>query len=171
MDAWNRLLAWDTRLLVRVMRWQRPITIRFLRAVTHLGDGAVWGFVGAVLATIGTEQTLTLAHRLLISAGGAALTAQVIKRLLRRRRPTAAIGFTELVQNPDAFSFPSGHTAAAVATAIAWAGEGRSLGAATGVFSALVAFSRVALGAHFPLDVMAGVVIGLGFGALARAIV
>ena len=42
----------------------------------------------------------------------------------RRPRPSAGIGgFSALAENPDAFSFPSGHTCAAFAAAIAIAGQ------------------------------------------------
>ncbi len=172
MTAWRRLLAWDEATLMRVVRWQRPLSIRLLRTITHLGDGSVWTFVGVVLFAIGTPETNALALRLLASAGVAALMAQVVKRLSKRRRPNAGIaGFTSLVQNPDAFSFPSGHTAAAVAAAIAWAGEGSFLGMLAAGLAGVVGFSRVALGAHYPLDVMVGVVIGLSCGVLARVVV
>jgi undecaprenyl-diphosphatase len=172
MTAWRRLLALDEQVLLRVVRWQRPLTIRFLRAITHLGDAPVWVFVGLVLAAAGSPDTKALALRLGASAGLAALVAQVVKRLSRRRRPNAGIaGFEALVQNPDAFSFPSGHTAAAVATAIAWAGEGAGLGTLAAGFAGLVGFSRVALGAHYPLDVMVGALIGLTCGTIARLIV
>ncbi|MCA2980698.1 MAG: phosphatase PAP2 family protein [Myxococcaceae bacterium] len=172
MTAWRRLLAWDERVLVRVVRWQRPASVRLLRTLTHLGDTPVWLFVGLTLAAAGTAGTKLLALRLGASAGLAALLAQAVKRLSRRRRPNAGIvGFVALVQNPDAFSFPSGHTAAAVAAAIAWAGEGTGLGALAAGFAGLIGCSRVALGAHYPLDVMAGALLGLGCGALARVLV
>ncbi len=172
MRAWRRLLAWDERALLQVVRWQRPSSVRLLRTLTHLGDTPVWVFVGLTLAAAGTAETKLLALRLGASAGLAAVLAQVVKRLSRRRRPNAGIvGFEALVQNPDAFSFPSGHTAAAVAAAIAWAGEGTGLGALAAGFAGLVGCSRVALGAHYPLDVMAGAVLGLCCGALARALV
>lgn len=171
MDALRRLLVWDEALLLRVRRLQRPLVTRGLRAVTHLGDAQSLSFVGVVLLLAGAPATTALAWRLLLGAGGAALLAQGLKRLSRRRRPTSGIqGFTALAQNPDAFSFPSGHTAASVALAVAWAGEGQGLGLLASGFAALVGLSRVYLGVHYPLDVMAGAALGLAAGALARAL-
>lgn len=171
MTAWRRLLAWDEAALVRVVRWQKPLTVRAFRAITHLGDAHGWVFVGLVLAAVGEPQTRALALRLLFGAGSAALVAQVVKRLSKRRRPNVGItGFTALIANPDAFSFPSGHTAAAAAAAIAWAGEGSFLGALAAGFAGLVGCSRVALGVHYPLDVFAGAVIGMTCGAIGRVV-
>jgi undecaprenyl-diphosphatase len=166
----ERLLAWDEALLLRVSNWQRPLTSRLLRTCTHWGSGESLTFVGLVLLVLGGPIGHLLATRLLLGAGSAALVAQVLKRVLKRRRPNSGIsGFTALVENPDAFSFPSGHTAACVATAVAWAGLGDLLGPATAVFAATVGFSRVSLGAHYPLDVSVGALIGLLCGAAARA--
>lgn len=172
MTTWSRVLAWDEATLLRVVRWQRPLSVRLLRAVTHLGDAQTWGLVCLVLAMMGTPTGTHLALELGAATGLAALVAQVIKRLSRRRRPTAGIhGFSAFVGNPDAFSFPSGHTAASVAAAVAWAGEGAGLGALAASLSVLVGFSRVALGAHYPLDVGAGALLGLLCGLAARACV
>ena len=169
MQTLRRLAAWDEAVLLRVSRWQRPVATRALRGVTHLGDSLSLTFLGLVLILADLPATRHLAWRLALGAGGAALAAQALKRVLRRRRPTSGIaGFTALVQNPDAFSFPSGHTAAAVGLAVAWAGEGSGLGALVAGLALLVGCSRVYLGAHYPLDVMAGTVLGLGAGALAR---
>lgn len=166
MERLRRLLAWDEALLVAVSRRQRPFATRALRAVTHLGDGASLTFLGVVLLLAGSTD---LAWRLGLATGTATVVSQLLKRVLKRRRPNVGIaGFNALVQNPDAFSFPSGHTAAAVALAVAWAGEGSGLGLFASGFAALIACSRVYLGAHYPLDVMAGATIGLVTGACAR---
>lgn len=169
MKTFEQLLAWDEAVLLRVHRWHRPLLTKALRAVTHLGDVQSVTFVGLVLLATGHAYTRHLAWLLALGAGGAAVVAQGLKRLLRRRRPNTGIaGFQALVANPDAFSFPSGHTAATVALAVAWAGQGDWLGVLAAGFAALVGFSRVYLGAHYPLDVMAGGTLGLLVGALAR---
>lgn len=155
-------------MLVAVSRWQRPLMTKALRGVTHLGDGQSLTFMGLVLLLAGNTH---LAWMLGLGTGLAAFFAQLVKRFTKRRRPSAGIrGFAALVENPDAFSFPSGHTAASVALAVAWAGEGSGLGLLASAFAALVGFSRVYLGAHYPLDVMAGAVLGLTAGGLARLI-
>jgi undecaprenyl-diphosphatase len=169
--TFDRLIAWDEAALLRVSRWQRPLATRALRGVTHLGDSLSLTFVGLVLVLMDVPASRELAWRLALASGGAAAVAQALKRWLRRRRPTSGIaGFTALVQNPDAFSFPSGHTAAMVALAVAWAGAGSGLGALIAALAGLVGFSRVYLGAHYPLDVMAGTALGLAAGAAARLV-
>ncbi|HVO30871.1 MAG TPA: phosphatase PAP2 family protein [bacterium] len=170
-DARRRLLAADEELLVRVGRMRAPFATRVMRAFTRLGDTESWVAIGLVLLAAGGPGP-GLAWRLLVSAGLGALIAQPVKRLTARRRPHVRIqGFETLADIPDAFSFPSGHTATAVAVAVAFSGHGDFLGTLTAMLAVGIGTSRVYLGAHYPLDVLAGAGLGALAGIAARTIV
>jgi undecaprenyl-diphosphatase len=93
----------------------------------------------------------------------------LVKPLGRRRRPDRAsqnVPIARHVDMPGSSSFPSGHSAAAFAFAT---GVGRTMphaGAPLRALAALVAYSRVHTGVHYPGDVTIGSLIG---GSLAQA--
>ena len=88
-----------------------------------------------------------------------------VKPLGRRRRPDRAAEQVPLARHvpmPTSTSFPSGHSAAAFAFAT---GVGHVLPPAAvplRALAALVAYSRVHTGVHYPGDVVAGALIGYG---------
>ena len=170
--GWRRILWLDLALLVLVRRWERRHATPLMRAFTRLGDTSTWVLLTCVLAASpGDGPALAL---LLALAAAAGLTvSQGLKRLCRRSRPSIGIGgraVKALVENPDAFSFPSGHTAVAFAVAAALASPLHALGEVATALAVGVAISRVYLGAHYPLDVVAGALVGLGCGWLAREV-
>ena len=169
MKAIRRILQWDEALFLWVSRWQRPWGVKLMRTLTHFGDSTSWFIVAFILLAIGLPQTRSIAWHLGTAAGLAAAIAHTVKRVSKRRRPDIGIqGFKALVMNPDAFSFPSGHTACAFAIAVAVMGHGAPLGALLSTLAFGIAFSRVYLGAHYPLDVSAGAVIGVVGGIGSR---
>ena len=98
----------------------------------------------------------------------------MVKNVFLRRRPYfdhENIRILRLVdQNADAydiaaqgFSFPSGHSANAVTVyaSIAMQLKKRWLTCLAAILPLLVGFSRVAVGAHYPTDVLAGWVLGI----------
>ena len=140
-----------------------------MRAVTQLGDTKTWFLLGLTLLAVGSHETYVLGLRLGLGAIFATLLVQPLKRACRRPRPSRGIaGFASLMEDPDAFSFPSGHTAAAFGVAIALVGQGLVLGPLALVLAGLIALSRVYLGAHYPLDVAAGALLGCVAGLAAR---
>lgn len=164
LALWERLVALDQALLLTVRRWERRSVTRLMHVLTRLGDPASWIFFGLAFGLSGGEGPR---HCALLGAGasGALVASQVLKRLCRRPRPTSGLrGFAALAENPDAFSFPSGHTAVAFAAALALAGEGSGLGWLFLGLAVGIALSRIYLGAHYPLDVAAGALLGLAVG-------
>jgi undecaprenyl-diphosphatase len=93
----------------------------------------------------------------------------LIKPLARRRRPDrvlALVPSTRHVNMPRSRSFPSGHTAAAFAFAT---GAGRVLPWAApplALLAALVGYSRVHTGVHYPVDVLVGTLCGVTLAEL-----
>jgi lipid A 4'-phosphatase len=98
---------------------------------------------------------------LFASIAVAGLTADVMKIGLGRVRPKLLFGsdlygFTGLAWRPDHWSFPSGHAATIVAltTALWWLWPQHLLFYI--LAAAIVAASRIVVGAHYPSDVIAG---------------
>jgi undecaprenyl-diphosphatase len=165
----HHMLRWDEAILVWVTGRPRARPTTVMRGLTRMGDASTWFVVSLFLVAAGSWS---LGIRLAMAAMLGSGVAGVVKRLARRRRPNEAIeGFQALAMNPDQFSFPSGHTATAVAIAVAMAHQGAFLGTAAGVLAGGIAVSRVYLGAHYPLDVAVGALIGVATGLLTRVLV
>lgn len=118
----------------------------------------------AVLALAGGRRGRRAAAFGLASVAATSAVANlVVKPFGRRHRPDRIAGDvprSRHVPMPLSRSFPSGHTAAAVAFA---SGAGRVLPLASvplNALATLVGYSRVHTGVHYPGDVLAGAVLG-----------
>jgi undecaprenyl-diphosphatase len=168
-QTWKRVVSVDQAILLGVRRWESAMMTRLMRMLTRMGDPAAWVVVGL---TLGAVAGAHYAWLLFTGAGLAVAGSQVLKRVFCRPRPTSGMGgFAALVTVPDRFSFPSGHTAAAFGVAAALAGQGSGIALLTLALAFGIAISRIYLGAHYPLDVAAGVLVGAASGLVARLVV
>jgi undecaprenyl-diphosphatase len=90
------------------------------------------------------------------------LLALAIRQMTDRPRPPSVYPEPEpLVRVPHTYSFPSGHATVAFACAATLAFAAPRAAPALFVLAAAIAWSRVYVGVHYPLDVLAGAVLGL----------
>ena len=94
----------------------------------------------------------------------------VLKALISRPRPFVALDGVNCLVGRGGFSFPSGHsTYAFMAAFILSAFFGRKH--LFFLAAALIAFSRVYVGVHYPSDAISGAALGLGIGYLLIGVV
>ena len=104
----------------------------------------------------------------LVAAAVALLANQAISHLWERPRPfTTHTALTHVLgaKTTDP-SFPSDHAAAAFAIAFAVLAFSRRAGALFLVVATAIGLSRIALGMHYPSDVLAGALVGFGAATL-----
>ena len=127
------------------------------------------GAAGLLAATGGPRGRRAARSGLTAGAATSAVVHLVVKPLGRRRRPERseqATASERAVRMPRSRSFPSGHTAAAVAFASGVSRVWPAAGIPLHVLAATVGYSRVHTGVHYPGDVVGGAVIGSIIGGL-----
>jgi undecaprenyl-diphosphatase len=156
-----RLVAFDDRLLRRLVRTRRARATFFLRVLCRLFDPDM--VVLAIAIALFSPPLVNLANHAGLALIVTSVVVVIVKRSVRRSRPALDI---QASVPPDRFSFPSGHTAAAFSLAIALSAVSPWLLPVMLVVAITVAYGRMYLGVHYPLDVGAGAAIGLVTGSL-----
>jgi undecaprenyl-diphosphatase len=167
-EALHRL---DAELFRRTVERHDPVLDRTLPALSRAADFSVlWFGVAAVLARVDRPGWRRGAVRGVAAIALASTTANLVVKgqYGRARPPLQTVPVHRRVRRvPVTTSFPSGHSASAVAFAAAAGREAPELALPLGLVAAAVAWSRVWTGAHYPGDV----VVGAAIGALAAAAV
>jgi membrane-associated phospholipid phosphatase len=167
--------ALDAELYATIAATPSPALDEGMRRLSRAADfSRLWGVTACALAVGGGSAGRRAAGDGVVAIGlASALTNQGLKRIHRRPRPDRAVTAVPLARHvplPESTSFPSGHAASAFAFATA---AGQALPVAGGplrVLAALVAYSRVHTGVHYPGDVVAGALVGSTTGGLVASL-
>ena len=163
MPEW--FLAIDGGVLLWIQETLRcAVCNGILSVYTKLGDaGMLWIALSVLMLCFRKTRKAGLAS-LLAMLLGLLCTNVALKHLVGRARPWLSVeGLVPLVEEHDPNSFPSGHTCAAFAAAGIWFRTlPRKWMRWTAVaLAALMGFSRLYVGVHFPSDVAVGCLVGL----------
>lgn len=157
-----RLQALDDKLLRQVIRLRRSPATLLLRALCRLHDPDSLTLLICALLFMGPVG-IDVANHATIALVVTSIVVVIVKRTVRRRRPADEV---QALAPPDRFSFPSGHTAAAFAVAISMFGAIPMVAPALVLVAILVGYGRMYLGVHYPIDVLAGVCVGVFTGSI-----
>ncbi len=177
IGAFWALARLDPSFREAVAPWRTPGVVSVMKAVTTLGEGWLLGVGALVMAWIASR----FGRRDLVRAGlvavpaliASGLIARVFKILIGRARPDTVVdGLGHWAPSFSAAfnSFPSGHATSAFTLAAVLVAVLPSWRGALYASAAVIAFSRVAVDAHFLSDVVAGGLLGWATGRLAMGL-
>ena len=164
----------------------QPLDNALFLAVNGLGDGPNWLYraldphsrnyillvgvtvVAAALVLRRPRYVLGAALSVVLAAYLAGAAIEVVKLFVERARPEEVLGAQAQLSHGRSWghlaSFPSGHLIVTTAMTTAAAAAVPMLRAPLIAYAALIALTRITFGAHFPLDVLAGAVLGYELG-------
>ena len=158
----DSLLQLDGQLLMAIQNLHQPWLDPVVSVYTKLGDAGIL-FIALSVGFLVCKPTRKAGIvALMAMVLGLLVTNVTIKPLVERARPWTVLPIVPLVTEKDPNSFPSGHTCAAFAAAMAGVRtlpRERDRICAVAV-AGLMGLSRLYVGVHYPTDVLVGAVIG-----------
>jgi undecaprenyl-diphosphatase len=163
----------DTKVFLQINKQHYAPLDQFMILITQFGRELVWPIVIVILFTSGgatgkkAALIMALAMIILITIG------VLMKEIVARPRPF--IPESEFILAADSqYGYPSGHSlivaaGATVSVAVLYRNPSwkmKAVSIALAVEASIVCFSRIYVGAHYPLDVLGGILLGVGISLL-----
>lgn len=162
-DVWfNEGFKWDVPLILSVHSFSYPALDLIFKAITMTAGAIIFAPILIFCFWFWRKQSYYQIGMLLFSVIGMGIITTILKLLFQRPRPDV---FVPLVTE-SSYSFPSGHTGAAVALfglagTFFWQDNQRIVALLCWLWVFLVMLSRIYLGAHYPSDVLASLMLGI----------
>jgi undecaprenyl-diphosphatase len=149
--------------------WRAPLLDRVMPVVT---DRWFWALPLLALVAHSALRRRERVLRLVIASAVLLVLsdwcANTLKGMVRRPRPgTTVASMGESAGRAASYSLPSGHATNSFALATFWSLAHPELAVPLLGCASLVAYSRVYLGDHHPVDVLAGALLGATLGLIA----
>lgn len=140
---------------------------KFMYRITDLGGAIFSTIFSIVLVVFGDLKIRFVGLEILLVLGLSQILVQGLKISLGRERPyniIKHINTFEIILKDK--SFPSGHTTASFSIATVLTLNIPSIWLVVYIFATVIGISRIYLAVHYPSDVLAGVILGVGSGIL-----
>jgi membrane-associated phospholipid phosphatase len=125
-------------------------------------SNAVLGMVGLVVVLLVVPKFRWRAWQYVVAGGGAFVLATLVEHVVGRARPAGLTHQVVLRAMQDGLGYPSTHVAIATALGLTvWLYVSWPLRIVSALFISAVAWSRMFLGVHAPLDIIGGFAVGM----------
>lgn len=139
----------------------------FMYKVTDLGGAIFSTLFSLVLLIFGNSKVKLIAIEALVILFISQIIVQSLKKILGRERPYVIIEkLNTFGIDLSDYSFPSGHTTASFSIATTLALNIPILTVYVFIIASIIGISRIYLGVHYPTDVAAGIILGIGSALL-----
>lgn len=134
--------------------------------------GIVWILIGIWLFWRVEKKNRLFFLPLGIGLLGSWFFAEILlKNLIKRARPFVDLSVTVVGGEASGYSFPSSHATTAFAMAVILSNFQPKLRTLFFFLALCVSLSRVYMGVHYPSDIIAGAVVGIGIGSVSLRLV
>ncbi|NKF51273.1 phosphatase PAP2 family protein [Shewanella sp. WXL01] len=159
----QQLGYWDQQWFYKTVNFAQMRDLQALALrISSTGNGPLY-VVAALALLLIHEQGSAFFYAGMVSFAIELPLYLLLKNAIRRTRPCHSLaGISASFEPSDKFSLPSGHSAAAfvMASLVYWFFP--VMAPLTFAWASLIAISRVMLGVHYPLDIVAGMSLGMG---------
>jgi len=160
---WN--MPWEVSILEWFASIQNPAMNAIMKFLSLIGyAGLIW--IAMTVVMLFFKQTRKMAISMIFALMLSVIfTNLIIKNAVGRVRPYVVNdGLSLIVKAATDASFPSGHTTASFAAAVAFFMHRKKAGIPMLILAALIGISRLYVNIHYPTDVIIGVVLGILYG-------